>query len=58
MIINGRLLVAEESKMLTNGETFGKRVYLGVNDSVDNWQEITEEEYTEAMKQVVNEEWV
>ena len=26
---------------LTNGETFSKKVYLGKNDTADNWQEIT-----------------
>ena len=31
--------------VLTNGETYGTEVYLGTGDSVDNWHEITEEEY-------------
>ena len=41
-------LKADEGKVLTNGETYssvGGLVYLGVNDSPDNWYEITEEEY-------------
>ena len=41
---------AEEGKVLTNGETFssvGGSIFLGVNDSIDNWHEITEEEYAE-----------
>ena len=38
------VLKAEEGKTLTNGETFGKVVYLGINDSADNWHEITDEE--------------
>lgn len=29
---------------LTDGNTFGKLVYLGENDSADNWKEITNEE--------------
>ena len=37
-------LTASEGMTLTNGETYGKEVYLGVNDSADNWQEIPEEE--------------
>lgn len=41
---------AEEGKVLTNGEAYssvGGSVYLGVNDKVENWHEITEEEYNE-----------
>lgn len=37
-------LTAAEGMTLTNGEAFGKEVYLGVNDSPENWWEITEEE--------------
>ena len=37
-------LTASEGMSLTNGETYGKEVYLGVNDSADNWQEIPEED--------------
>ena len=37
-------LIASEGMMLTNGETFGKEVFLGTGDSVDNWHEITEAE--------------
>lgn len=29
---------------LTNGETFGKLIYLGTNDKAENWKEITNEE--------------
>jgi len=38
------VLKADEGFTLTNGETFGKVVYLGINDSADNWREITDEE--------------
>ena len=37
-------LTASEGMTLTNGETYGKEVYLGVNDSADNWQEIPDSE--------------
>ena len=37
------VLKADEGKTLTNGEAFGKVVYLGTNDSTDNWREITDE---------------
>ena len=41
------VLKADEGMTLTNGETFGKVVYLGINDSVENWHEITDEEAEE-----------
>ncbi len=43
-------ITASEGKWLTNGDTYSKEVYLGVNDSVDNWHEITEAEYNEILK--------
>ena len=44
-----RKLTASEGMVLTNGEAFGKEIYLGVNDSADNWHEITEEEYNKIL---------
>lgn len=40
-------IIAKEGMILTNGEAYGKSISLGVNDSIDNWWEITEEEYNE-----------
>lgn len=37
-------LTAGEGMTLTNGETYGKEIYLGVNDSPENWREISDEE--------------
>lgn len=37
-------LVASEGMTLTNGETFGKDVFLGTDDKIENWYEITDEE--------------
>lgn len=37
------VLKADENMILTNGETFGRVVYLGKNDNVENWSEITVE---------------
>ena len=37
-------LTAAEGMTLTNGELFGKVIFLGANDSADNWREITDEE--------------
>ena len=40
-----RKLTAAEGYILTNGEAYGKVIYLGTNDSPANWQEITQAEY-------------
>ena len=48
-----RELKAGEGMVLTNGEAYssvGGSVYLGVNDSVENWHEMTEAEYGEILK--------
>lgn len=37
-------LTAAEGMTLTNGEAFSKEIYLGKNDSADNWHEITDAE--------------
>lgn len=39
-----RKLTAAEGMTLYNGSAFGKEVYLGQNDSPENWQEITDAE--------------
>lgn len=44
-------ITATEGKVLTNGEAYSKEIYLGINDSIDNWQEITEAEYEEILKE-------
>lgn len=44
-----RKLTASEGHVLTNGEAYGKEIWLGKNDSVDNWYEITDAEYSEIL---------
>ena len=64
-----RILTAAGNMVLTDGESYssvGGTVYLGVNDSPDNWHEITVEEYNaiiaaqeaeaEAEAQLIDEE--
>ena len=43
-------LTASDGMVLTNGEAYGKEIYLGCNDSPDNWNEITDAEYEEIQK--------
>lgn len=56
--ITMRKLTASEGYVLTNGDVYGKEVYLGVNDSAANWHEITDAEYAgilEKLEQVEEE---
>jgi hypothetical protein len=43
-------VTAAEGMWLTNDETYSKEIYLGCNDSIDNWHEITDAEYEEIVK--------
>ena len=43
------MLIADEGKMLTNGEIYGKTVYLGAGDSAGNYHEIDEAEYEDIL---------
>lgn len=49
-------LTADEGTVLTNGEAYGKEVYLGVNSSSSDWVEITEERYKEILEEKLKEE--
>ena len=48
-------LTASEGHVLTNGESFGKIVYLASGDDGDGWYEITEEEYESKLKKKESE---
>lgn len=54
--ITVRKLTADEGYVLTNGEAYGKEIYLGIYDSPDNWHEITDAEYEEIMAAQLLEE--
>lgn len=61
MIVEGNVLTAEEGKVLTNGSTYSKQVWLGINDSVNNWWEVDEAdaeevEDTEALNIITGKE--
>lgn len=50
-----RKITASDGYVLTNGEAYGKEIYLGCNDAPENWHEITEAEYEEIMKKEAEE---
>lgn len=48
MIIRN-VLYADEGKVLTNGEVYGKTIFLEVGAKADDYREIPEEEYNRIM---------
>ena len=55
--LNPQMLIADEGKMLTNGEVYTSVVYLGKDENIDNWQEINADEVpTETEIETENEE--
>ena len=41
------VLEPDDGMVLTNGETYSRKVYLGVNDDPSNWHEVPETEVPE-----------
>lgn len=42
-----RVLIAAEGMVYTNGEVYGKEIWLGVNDEPANWREVPESEMSD-----------
>ncbi len=54
-ILNIQILEpSKPNNWLTNGETFSKKVYLGMNDSPSNWREVSDEEKTEIIEKQIH----
>lgn len=49
------ILYADEGKVLTNGKTYGTTIFLADGDSIDNYHEITKEEYDTVMSELEKE---
>ena len=47
-IIDNRL-IADDGMMITDGSIFSDSIFLGCNDSAENYYEITAEEYEEIL---------
>lgn len=55
-ILNIQVIEPENSdNWITNGKTFSKMVYLGANDSIDNWFEVTNEKKEIKEKEMLKE---
>ena len=50
------VLKADDGMKLTDGSNFGSVVYLGVNDSENNWREITQTEAERMMEETEKSE--
>ena len=50
--INMVMLTASEGHILTDGENYGRIVYLAQGDEGEKWYEITETEYINKMKEM------
>ena len=49
------VLYADDGMVLTNGETYGKQVFLAEGSSAKDWHEITDEEAAELQKSAEKE---
>lgn len=49
--VSATVLRADEGKILTDGEIYGKIIYLANNRSTEEFHEISEAEYEEIQKQ-------
>ena len=43
-------MIASEGMILTDGEIYGREIFLSIGDSTDRWTEITEAEYSEILR--------
>lgn len=47
LYLKPRMLIADEGKTLTDGDTYSNVVYLGKDENPDNWQEVDESDVPE-----------
>lgn len=44
------VLTADEGKILTNGITYGKHIFLAVGENIEDYYEISQEEYERVLE--------
>ncbi len=49
------VIFADEGKILTNGEVFGRQIFLAEGELISDYHEITEERYEEVMAKQTEE---
>lgn len=49
---------ADEGKILTDGETYGLIIFLGANRNIDEFYEISKEEYEKIMEENLKNEYI
>lgn len=49
------ILYADEGNVLTNGETYGKQIFLADNANPEEFYQITEQEYNNIVKDGEND---
>lgn len=49
------MLTADEGKILTDGEVYGKIIALGKGDSPERYHEITQEEFKNHLETLTND---
>jgi hypothetical protein len=52
------VIYAEEGKVLTNGEIYGKQIFLAETENADSFYEITDAEYESILKEQEKETMV
>ena len=49
--MDGNIIEASKGMILTNGEIYGKKIYLADDVKADEFKEIAEEEYEKLLKE-------
>jgi len=54
-MVERKVLYADEGKYLTDGEVYGKVIFLSETDDTTNYTEITDEQYEQIMTDLEDE---
>ena len=51
-MVERKVLYADEGRYLTDGEIYGKVIFLSETDDIANYKEITDEQYNQIMAEL------